>query len=74
MFWGFFHLLVFQHHLSPLPWGRLGSSSRAGPSLAPSSSTLSKEKNPNTWRALKIAILAFVLNYLQQGTKEGTEA
>lgn len=56
----------------------LGAGWGAAPELAPvwpqAAAPLSKEKNLNTWRALKIAILAFVLNYLQQGTKDGTEA
>ena len=61
----FFHLPFFKCDLSPLPWGRLGSSSRAGPMLQEAAAPLSKAKNPNTWKDLKIAILAFVLKYLR---------
>lgn len=60
-----FSFAFFKHDLSPLPWRRLGSSSRDGPTLWEAAAPLGKEKHPNTWRDLKIAILAFVLKYLQ---------
>lgn len=71
----FFFICLSSNTTCPLC---LGAGWGAAPELAPlwpqAAAPLSKEKHPNTWRALKIAILAFVLNYLQQGTKEGTEA
>jgi len=65
----FFHLLLFKHDLCPLPWGRLGSSSQAGSMPREAAAPLGMEKNPNTWRHLKIATWLLYLNIFNRAQR-----
>lgn len=76
VFWGwfFFYLPVSNTTCPFCPGAGWGAAPELAPLWPQAAAPLSKKKFPNTRRALKTTQkkMAFVLNYLQQGTKEGT--
>lgn len=66
-----YFFFFFKHNLSFLPWGKLGSSSRAGSTLWEAAAPLSKEKKSQHVESLKNCYLGFCAEISLVGHKRG---